>query len=146
MPSVNPVRALRHGEEGLAVGSFDTDDHKVAPVPEYRSGIEGGVYAETLHQEWVGGWVKVVPPFKWCVFRREDGPGITAIYTVTLKRGVFGSYKFRVLFLQQGKPFVEYHYTSVPSFLFNALNSLGVSPLRALKCLLKLEMLLYPHI
>ena len=79
---VNPVGALGHCEERLAVGTLHADHQQVLAVHLYRAGVEGGVHADALHQVGVGLLVEVVAPEQGRVGRCDNRVLVACEYAV----------------------------------------------------------------
>ena len=86
---VHPGRAVREGEERLAVGSFDPGDEPVETVPFDGAGIEDGMDPEPFHQEGIVRGAEIVPPFKGGMVGRQDRERIPFKDSVPFDGSVF---------------------------------------------------------
>jgi hypothetical protein len=80
--TVDAVFGFRDGEEALSVPAFDADADDDFSLPLDGAGVEGGVDAEALHEEWVGPGIEVVTPFERDVPVGDDGMGVAFVDSV----------------------------------------------------------------
>ena len=110
---VHTVRAFGHGKERLAVGSFHTHHQDVFPVPFDGARIQGGMYADTLHQVGIALPVKIVPPLERSMLRRQDGVFITLVNAVSFDGRIGPFNQFRMVFLEPCQSFVKVHQSEI---------------------------------
>ena len=106
---VDAVRALGHGEEGLAVGRLHPHAQQVFVPPLDGAGVERGMDAEPLQQERIRLFVQVISPEKRGMFRRQDGVAIPLINTIHIDRLILFCQKGRMGLFQAGQSFFKRH-------------------------------------
>ena len=70
---VDTVRRLSHGEERLAVGTFDTHYEAVLSVPLDGSAVERSIHHDALHEVGVVFFAEVIFPLQWCMLCGQNG-------------------------------------------------------------------------